>query len=48
MTGKKYGELEAWKIQKESGDKWSLAVMNCTIIFGPPSRVQVLGSLILI
>jgi hypothetical protein len=38
MTGKKYSELEAWKIQKESGAKWSLATMNCTMIWGPPSE----------
>lgn len=36
MAGKKYAELEAWKIQKESGAKWSLATMNCTMIWGPP------------
>lgn len=37
MTGKKYAELEAWKIQEESGAKFSLATINCTMIWGPPS-----------
>lgn len=39
MTGKKYGELEAWAAQKELGAEWSLATMNCTMIWGPPSTL---------
>lgn len=38
MTGKKYAELEAWKVQKETGAKWPLATINCVIIFGPASE----------
>ncbi|OCF37909.1 oxidoreductase [Kwoniella heveanensis CBS 569] len=39
-TAKKYAELAAWdtqkKVQKEYGAKWSLASLNCVMIFGPP------------
>jgi hypothetical protein len=38
MGAKKYAELEAWDIQKRTGAKWSLATMQCTMIFGPPSE----------
>lgn len=37
MAGKKFAELEAWKVQKESGAKWSLATINPTMIWGPSS-----------
>ncbi|WWC57766.1 uncharacterized protein I303_100301 [Kwoniella dejecticola CBS 10117] len=46
MAGKKYAELAAWETQekaKKEGKNWSLAVMNCTMIFGPP--IQPLKSL---
>ncbi|WWC85474.1 uncharacterized protein L201_000338 [Kwoniella dendrophila CBS 6074] len=46
MAGKKYAELSAWEAQKEAkknGAEWSLAVMNCVMIFGPP--IQPLSSL---
>ena len=36
--GKKYAELAAWDVQKESGNKWPLATMNCVMIWGPSSR----------
>ncbi|WWC67151.1 uncharacterized protein I206_101058 [Kwoniella pini CBS 10737] len=46
MAGKKYAELAAWETQekaKKEGREWSLAVMNCVMIFGPP--IQPLNSL---
>ncbi|WVW81441.1 hypothetical protein I302_103435 [Kwoniella bestiolae CBS 10118] len=40
MGAKKYAEIAAWDTQKASkknGDhEWSLAVINCAMIFGPP------------
>lgn len=36
--GKKYAELAAWDVQKESGNKWPLATMNCVMIWGPSSE----------
>lgn len=38
MGGKKYAELAAWDVQKESGNKWPLATINCVMIFGPSSE----------
>ncbi|WVR03232.1 hypothetical protein IAU60_000223 [Kwoniella sp. DSM 27419] len=39
-TGKKYAELAAWDAQKRAQQdhnaQWSLATMNCVMIFGPP------------
>ncbi|WVQ64474.1 uncharacterized protein L199_002641 [Kwoniella botswanensis] len=47
MSSKKEAELAAWKTQEESkkngGHDWSLAVINCVMIFGPP--IQPLKSL---
>ncbi|WRT63372.1 uncharacterized protein IL334_000277 [Kwoniella shivajii] len=46
MASKKYAELAAWETQKkaqEQGSNWSLAVINCVMIFGPP--IQPLTSL---
>lgn len=40
MGAKKYAELAAWDVQKTSGVKWSLATMNCVMIFGPPSELS--------
>jgi hypothetical protein len=37
MGGKKYAELAAWDVQKQSGNKWPLATMNCVMIWGPSS-----------
>ncbi|WVQ72100.1 hypothetical protein IAR50_001645 [Cryptococcus sp. DSM 104548] len=39
MGSKKYAEIAAWEMQKEAraqGAEWSLAAMNCVMIFGPP------------
>ena len=38
MGAKKYAEKEAWSIQERTGHTWSLATMNATMIFGPPSE----------
>ncbi|ODN90794.1 oxidoreductase [Cryptococcus wingfieldii CBS 7118] len=46
MGSKKYAELAAWDAQKEAkaqGSHWSLATMNCVLIWGPP--IQPLSSL---
>ncbi|TYJ55785.1 hypothetical protein B9479_003563 [Cryptococcus floricola] len=46
MGSKKYAELAAWDAQKEAkaqGSDWSLATMNCVLIWGPP--IQPLSSL---
>ncbi|WVQ75935.1 hypothetical protein IAR50_005570 [Cryptococcus sp. DSM 104548] len=36
---KKYAELEAWKVHKETNAKWSLATILPPAIFGPPEQV---------
>ncbi|ODN83671.1 hypothetical protein L202_01768 [Cryptococcus amylolentus CBS 6039] len=46
MGSKKYAELAAWDAQKAAraqGAEWSLAAINCVMIFGPP--IQPLTSL---
>ncbi|ODN83667.1 hypothetical protein L202_01764 [Cryptococcus amylolentus CBS 6039] len=46
MGSKKYAELAAWDAQKEAkaqGSDWSLATINCVLIWGPP--IQPLSSL---
>ncbi|TYJ55997.1 hypothetical protein B9479_003239 [Cryptococcus floricola] len=38
-VSKKYAELEAWKVQKDTNAKWTLATILPPAIFGPPDQI---------
>ncbi|ODN77576.1 hypothetical protein L202_04744 [Cryptococcus amylolentus CBS 6039] len=39
MISKKYAELEAWKVVKETDAKWSFSTIVPPAAFGPPSQI---------